>query len=315
MLQRTADAPIYIPSRGRADSRLTVRALEAMHVPYRVIVEAQEFAKYAAVIDKRNIMVLDPHYQRTFETCDSFGDTKLLGPSPARNMAWDDAIARGFSWYWTMDDNIRGFWRLNRNLKVPVADGTCFRAMQDFCERYTNVLMAGPNYEFLAKHRQKLPPFVANTRIYSCNLVRCDAPYRWRSRYNDDTDLSLRMLKDGWCTVLFNAFLQGKQATMTVKGGNVEIYTKNTDGYDGRLEMAKVLKALHPDVTQISRKFGRWQHHVDYRPFRANKLIRRPDVAISDEPNEYGMELVSAHDHSAPAPLPARRAKQKRVAK
>jgi len=44
-------------------------------------------------------------------------------------------------------------------------------------------------------------------------LIRNDVPYRWRGRYNEDTDLSLRMLKDRWCTIQFNAFLQGKAAT------------------------------------------------------------------------------------------------------
>src|SRR5581483_6046093 len=114
-------------------------------------------------------------------------------------------IAKGHTWHWVMDDNILYFMRFNHNLKVPVSDGAMFVAMEDFCLRYRNVAMAGPNYRmFVPRKRNDKPPYTLNTRIYSCNLIRNDVPYRWRGRYNEDTDLSLRMLKDKWCTILFN---------------------------------------------------------------------------------------------------------------
>jgi hypothetical protein len=123
--------------------------------------------------------------------------------------------------------------------------------------------------------------------VYSCILIQNDLPYRWRGRYNEDTDLSLRALKDGWCTVLFLAFLANKQATMTMQGGNTdELYQD-----DGRLKMAQSLQAQHPDVVTVTRKWGRWQHQVDYRPFKANRPILRPGVQIPTEPNNYGMVL------------------------
>jgi len=43
--------PVYIISKGRWESRLTSKALEAIRVPYRIVVEPQEFKQYAAVID------------------------------------------------------------------------------------------------------------------------------------------------------------------------------------------------------------------------------------------------------------------------
>jgi len=49
---------------------------------------------------------------------------------------------------------------------------------------------------------------------------------------------------------------------------------------------------MHPDVSELVWKFGRWHHHVDYKPFKKNKLIRRDDIAIPSEPNEYGMRLI-----------------------
>ena len=75
---------------------------------------------------------------------------------------------------------------------------------------------------------------------------------------------------------------------MTMKGGNMEELYKD----DGRLKMAQSLVDQHPDIVRVSWKWNRYQHHVDYRPFRKNKLIRRTDLVIPDNKvNNYGMEL------------------------
>ena len=62
-----------------------------------------------------------------------------------------------------------------------------------------------------------------------------------------------------------------------MKGGNTEALYKLDGAKDGRLLMARSLQRQHPDVVKIVRKWGRWQHHVDYRPFKANKLLRGKD--------------------------------------
>jgi len=280
--------PIYIVSKNRADSRMTSRTLEELHVPYYIVVEEQEYETYCAVIDRSKVLILDKRFQTDYDTCDALGSTKSKGPGAARNFAWDHAIKSGATWHWVMDDNIRHFFRLNQNMRVRVTDGSIFRAMEDFCERYINLAMAGPNYRFFVPSRSKRPPYVTNTRIYSCNLIRNDTPFRWRGRYNEDTDLSLRMLKAGWCTVQFNAFLQGKVATQTVKGGNTaEFYAK-----EGTLAKSMMQVQLHPDVSRLVKKYGRWHHFVDYTPFKKMKLVRKQGVLPPRASvNNYGMKL------------------------
>lgn len=277
--------PLYIVSKGRADSRLTSRALESMGVPYSIVIEEQEYDQYAAVIDPAKILVLDKAYQRDYDTFDRLGNTKSKGPGPARNFVWDHSLARGNAWHWVMDDNIKGFFRFDQNLKVPVGDGTIFRCMEDFVLRYVNIAMAGPNYFMFAKRKTIIPPFVMNTRIYSCNLIRNDVPFRWRGRYNEDTDLSLRMLKAKWATVQFNAFLQYKMPTQQVAGGNTAEFYAN----EGTLAKSRMQVAMHPDVSKLVWKFKRWHHSVDYSPFKKIKLIRRKDIEISIGTNNYGM--------------------------
>lgn len=264
--------PIYIPSRSRWDSRLTMKALDRLGADYRVVVERDQLDEYARVLPARRLLVLDPTFQDTYETLDSLGRTKSLGPGPARNAAWADAIARGYDWHWVMDDNIRDFYWLRNNRKLRAGDAAPFVAMEDFVLSYTNVGMAGPNYLFFAKARQQLPPFITGTRIYSCNLIRNSLPMRWRGRYNEDTDLSLRILKAGWNTVQFNAFLQNKANTQTVKGGNTEAFY-DVEGTRAKSEM---LLAMHPDVARLRWRFGRAHHYVDYGPWRGRPLIPDP---------------------------------------
>ena len=285
------DIPIYIPSKGRSTVRLTSDTLIKSAIPHYIVVEEQEYTKYQSAVGSGvTVLVLDKSYQDNYDTCDELGDEKSKGPGPARNFIWDHSSSNGHEWHWTMDDNIRAFHRLRKNKRNRVYSRALFSAMEEFCQRYTNVAMAGPNYMFFAKQRQKLPPFITNTRIYSCNLIRNDIPFRWRGRYNEDTILSLDALKAGWCTVQFNAFLQDKVATQTLSGGN----TQEFYALDGTLPKSQMQVAVHPDVSKLVWKYGRWHHHVDYKKFKNNRLKRKPDYTPEDSPNEYGMKLKKA---------------------
>lgn len=275
------DYPVYIISKGRWESRLTSKTLEKLGVPYHIVIEPQEYDNYSAVIDPDKILILP---------FSNLGQ----GGIPARNWVWEHSISIGAERHWIMDDNIKHFQRKNNSDRIYVTDGTIFKAMEDFVNRYENIALAGPAYFFMGDQtltRGAKNAFLANTRIYSCILIKNDIPYRWRGRYNEDTDLSLRALKDGWCTIQFWAFLQGKAATMTMKGGNTESLYK-LDNEDGRLLMAKHLQEQHPDVTQIKRRWGRWQHVVNYKPFKNNRLIKKEGVQIPEGVNNYGMVLV-----------------------
>ena len=281
--------PVYIPSKGRAERQITSKHLDRMGVPHFIVVEEQELAAYEARrYPTATLLVLDPAYRDRHETLDELGHTRSFGAGPARNFAWDHAIASGAVRHWDVDDNIDGFFRLNLNLKTPVADGTILRTTKDFVDRYDNVGIAGPNYFMFAPRKTIVPAFVVNTRIYSCSLIRNDLPFRWRLRMNEDTDLSLRVLKSGLCTVQFNAFLQFKMTTQTVAGGynTAELY-KSEGGTKWKSQM---LVDAHPDLARIAWRFGRWHHHVDYSGFR-QKLRRRPDLELGEGIDNFGMVL------------------------
>lgn len=299
--------PLYIPTKGRSQYMHTSKALTAMGIRHNLIVEPQEVEKYLAAIEAMgldaDVIELDLSFKRDYELCDDLGLTKSTGPGPARNFAWQHSIENGFAWHWVMDDNIEWFYRFNNNLKTPCKSPAFFRAMGDFCERYENVAMAGPNYFMFAARKVLSPAFVLNTRIYSCNLIRNEVPFRWRGRYNEDTILSLDLLKAGWCTIQFNAFLQDKMETQRLSGGNsTEFYLAEgtrdggakyaIGGTDAKSEM---LVNVHPDVATLTHKFSRTHHEVDYSRFK-QRLIYSPGIAPEPGVNNYGMELRTV-DH------------------
>ncbi len=264
--------PVFIPTKGRYETLHTIKAFEAIGVQFYPVVQPQEHDRYAAVIKEPARIIVLP--------------ADIDGLVPTRNWIWDYAQTLGVPYFWTFDDNINMFFRLWKNTKIKIASGTFLTVMEDFAERYENMAIVGMQYRGFAKQNQKIPPMLLNTRIYSNMLIKTDIPYRNRGVYNDDTDLCLQVLKDGWCTAEFNAFLAGKAVTMTIKGGNTPIYQG-----DGRLKMAQELQSRHPDVVKITWRFGHWQHLVNYKPFKKNRPILKKGVVIPDEPNNYGMVL------------------------
>jgi hypothetical protein len=257
-----------------------------MGVPFRVIVEEQELQNYAAVLGKDRLLTLPNQYLEEYDTCDDVkGRSK--GPGAARNFAWDHSTSEGAAMHWVMDDNMDAFHRLHNNEKIVVRTSATLRAAEDFIERYQNVAISGFNYYSFCKSTDPVPPFVLNTRIYSCLLIDNSIPYRWRGRYNEDTDICLRVLKDGYCTVQFNAFLCGKVTTQRMSGGN----TKEFYAEEGTKPKSQMIADLHPDVASVVWRFNRWHHHVDYRPFKKNPFVLKEGLTVKRGINEYGMSL------------------------
>ena len=281
--------PVYIVSKGRANNGLTTRALHEMGVPHYLVVEEDEMDLYKDGRCYGEILVMPRIYKAEYELCDDLGFSKGTGPGPARNFCIDHSIWKGFDRHWVLDDNIDAFHYLNRNEKFEIRTGATLKAAEDFVCRYSNVPVAGFNYYSFCKKNDAVPPYVLNTRIYSCLLIDNKARYRWRGRYNEDTDLSLRVLKDGLCTIQFNAFLCGKITTQRMKGGNTEEFYDD----EGTLPKSQMLEKLHPDVAKVVFKFNRWHHQVDYSQFKKNKLIKVVDTSMMPKINNYGMELIN----------------------
>jgi hypothetical protein len=277
--------PIFVISKGRSGPRHTARTLEECGIDYRIVIEKEEYDQYAAVIDPKKILVLP------------FSNLGL-GSIPVRNWVWEFSKSEGHKAHFIIDDNCRYLYRLHKNSKLRVKSAVPFRVCEDYFDRFENVGMAGLNYHFFAPTSIAKEPVYYNTRIYSCILIRNDLPFRWRilewdgkpAPFNEDTDLSLQVLKSGMCTLLLNSFLIGKGPTMTTRGGNTDtVYKVGAAGFDNRYAFAASLAKAHPDVCEITQKHGRWHHNCNYSGFQKfNKLKLKPGATW---PEEYPTKL------------------------
>lgn len=273
--------PVYIISKGRFDCCLTARCLVKYNVPFHLVIEPPEAEKYAVEFGYERLLILPFH---------DLG----LGGIPARNFVWEHAKASGAERHWILDDNMRAFYRRYKARRVYCDPAVALKVAEDFTDRYENIAISGLNYDMFVPDNQPVKPLVINCHVYSCLLIRNDLPYRWRGRYNEDTDLCLQVLSSGeWCTVLLNTFVVKKQWTMTMKGGNMTTLYKG----DGRLKMARSLERMWPGVVTVDRRFQRPQHVVNWKKFDT-PLKLKPEIDLAQLPaiNEYGMELVQVKE-------------------
>lgn len=277
--------PVYIISKGRAERCLTAQFMRRDGVPFKLVIEPQEKEAYEKAGYGEYLTLLP------------FSNLGL-GSIPARNWVWEDAKAAGHARHWIFDDNICGIWRRYNARKFRCSALPALEAAETFTDRYENIAIAGFNYYMFSVNKEKAPAFYLNVHVYSAMLIKNDLTYRWRGRYNEDTDLCLQVLSGGWCTVLFNAFLAWKMTTMTMKGGNSDELYKG----DGRLKMARSLERMWPGVVETRRRFRRPQHVVkDAWGKFDTPLKRRTDIDWSkiEGQNEFGMTIVQRDAQSA----------------
>lgn len=307
--------PVYVISKGRAFRPLTANFLKRDGVPFKIVVEQSEYDDYVKSVGAEYVLALPADF-RERSARDPRAGTVQGGSIPARNFVWEHALGTGAKRHWILDDNIRDLLRNDEGQRVVCRAGPALRVVEDFTDRFENVAVAGMNYKMFGFPRH--PPFFLNVHVYSCILIRNDLSFRWRGRYNEDTDLCLQALATGWCTILTNAFLADKLPTLQMKGGNMEqLYhgaaneQYSAENKIGRLTMAKDLERAWPGVVKVTRRFGRPQHLIDWRKFTtelqptaewAERYVEQPTGLLAEveagtgieiPPDEYGLELAA----------------------
>lgn len=277
--------PVYVISKGRFENCLTAKFLLEDEVPFHIVVEPHEANEYISRFGNERVLVLP------------FSNLGL-GSIPARNWVWERSKEIGAERHWILDDNIRGIYRRFQATRIPCTSGVALRVVEDFTDRYENIAIAGLNYSMFCIDKISMPPFFQNVHVYSCLCIMNALPNRWRGRYNEDTDLCLQVLAEGWCTILVNAFNIKKMATLKMKGGNMDQLYQG----DGRLKMARALERLWPHVVKVGRRFKRPQHivHDNWKKFDT-PLKLKPGIDLANiEQNDYGLTLNAVKPVKSP---------------
>jgi hypothetical protein len=153
--------PMYIVSKGRADTMFTSRSLSRMEIPHYIVIEPQDLESYDKALDTFNMRQYVTLIVAPFS---NHGD----GPGRARNYAWDHSISIGATSHWVLDDNISDFYRLNRNQRIRFESGVGFQVMEDFVDRYETstllVLSTASSFRLIRSILLMLPTPVSTLR-------------------------------------------------------------------------------------------------------------------------------------------------------
>lgn len=268
--------PIYVPSKGRAHNLKTAKPLDKSGVDYKVVVEPSQAASYENAVGRDHLLVLPEN------------DCGLVY---SRNWITDHAKKSGAARHWQIDDDIHDFYRLVRGKRLRCDAAAALRISEDFADRYENVALLTLNSEFFVGFQLdtcSLPPFYLNHRCYTIILFLNSLPHRWRPPNNEDADMTLQVLADGWCTILLNAFMIHTDTTMTARGGQTAAFKAGA-----RLAMVRALERKWPGVVTVGRRFKHPQHVIKGRwKFFDNELKLKPGIDLAKmRANDYGLRL------------------------
>lgn len=285
MSARLPRYPIYIPSKGRARRLLTARMFRKDGVPFKVVVEPSQVESYTEAGWGKELLVL-PENSR--------------GLVYSRNFITNYSRAAGEERHWQFDDDIRAMVRHHQGYRLPCDSKLALCAAEDFVDQYENVALMSFNAEYFVPMSngvtaQRWPPFYVNARCYTNVLFLNKLTNNWREPINEDTDMSLQVLADGWCTILFNAFTMRTVATAAAGGGQTQNYVLG----DGRLKMSRILERRWPGVVTVYRRYGHAQHKIAmfWQQF-TTPLKRREGVAL--DPKDYAMTLTATKEIKSP---------------
>lgn len=251
-------------SKGRADISMTANMFKQDNVQYKILIEVQELNDYLKFHSKDTLEVLP------FKNLG-------LGSYPARNYAKELALRQGAAYYWVFDDNIRGACKFVRGSKIPCSSALAIDRAERLNDTYSNLAILAFNYRyFVATESQKA--FFVNVHCYSCMLIKTDANINWRLKYNEDVDICLQALTQGYCTILLNAYCMNKTSTSAkLRGGNqTELYKGND--LNKKIQKADTLRKYWPNYVELKMRYGRPHHYVDWKKHFRHGLIKKTGV-------------------------------------
>jgi hypothetical protein len=252
--------PIYIVSKGRADVSYTAKMFNEDNLDYKILIEPQEFDEYSKYHNKDKLEVLP------------FSNLGL-GSYPARNYAQELSVKSGAKFHWVFDDNIRKAYKFTRGKRIPCNSALAIHKAEKLLDLYSNVWILGFNYHAFTTPKTR-KAFYYNVHVYSCMCMKTDANIKWRLKYNEDVDLCLQALDQGYCTILLNAYCMGKTSTVAkMKGGNqTELYQNNAT--DKKIQKAHYLQKQWPRYVELKIRFNRPHHYVNWKKYFKQPLIK-----------------------------------------
>jgi hypothetical protein len=264
--------PIYVISKGRYEHNNTAKFLIKSNIDFKLVIESDEYDLYKQNIDEKYLLKVQNYSKRN------------CGGIPVRNFCFRDSVKNGFKAHWVLDDNIYGYELIYKSKKLRCYNPCIFTMVEDYFNLHKNIGMIGYNYSMFCIACNNPHPIIKNCHLYSSMLINNDIftdcktinKYPkikngkkvkiiergiWRGKYNEDVDLNIRCIKNGWNVISTNTIVSGKATTKTQKGGNSDTIYKDDD-YSYHKTMSLVNQ--HPLYVECVKKYNRFHHKVDW---------------------------------------------------
>ena len=194
----------YIPSKGRANSTKTTKSLESFGIPFKLVVEPQDYSAYVTNFGEESVICMDKNDQGIYYV---------------RQWIKDYSTSIGESYHWQLDDDLR-YFRSHFDKRKRLTDGKIFTLVEQITSEFTNIAQSGLTHFAFAFTKKRDYDF--NKQVCSCMLIKNHTPAKFRPDIIEDTDFSLQLLYAGLVTLNLNRFSYEGVPTMTQKGGNTE---------------------------------------------------------------------------------------------
>jgi hypothetical protein len=249
--------PVYVPSKGRPNVRMTTKFLEEAGITFYVVVEPQDAESYRKNYSSDQILVMAENDQ---------------GIAYARNFCKDHSKSKGDAFHWQIDDNIHylGYRSDGKNHKGSAT--SIIGLAESFVNKFENVAAASLSHNMFAFAKKY--SIDINKQVYTCALFGNNNDLKWRPDVIEDTDYSLQVLTAGYTTILFNRLIMNKVATGVIKGGNTEI----SHGGNRRLLRSQALEKYWPGWFKITEQYGR----VKVAPSRIWKTFQQEPKLLGE---------------------------------
>lgn len=245
--------PIYVASKGRPEGASFARLAEA-GLGAAVFVEPQEAEAYEQLGPAFPLVVL-PESER--------------GLAYVRQAVLDQARAAGHEWVWLLDDDVRGFYRVQRGRCFACSAAEALGGAELMFRAQRAVGQAALEYQQFAWSARR----GWKTDSY-CDVVVALRPglpldFRPYAGVKVDRDYTLQVLALGYHTLRCQSYAFAAPANASNRGGLYDVYASGVEERDSRR-----LAELWPEVVEFRPKAnGRPDARVHWRRVHAAATV------------------------------------------
>ncbi len=245
--------PVYIPSKGRADTCSTARLLIDSGIRPMLVVEPQDQERYRELFTNSDILVLP---------CND------NGLPLARNFILDHARSIDCDWFWMIDDDVTWFSEVQGNKCVKSEASQVLWMASDLIQRSSSVAQASLEYQqFAWSAGGRVTENSYCDVVVAINVKRTKAiRYRDSVALKEDRDFTLQVLASGWNTNRLTRFAFSCPKNGSNRGGLSPLYAIN-----GREEQVgrEMVRLWGSEVCRFNRKSdGRPDVKINWRFFK-----------------------------------------------